>query len=181
MSLISQVWQKLVWCGWIGGGLGIVCGIIGLFQKSAGDVPQSIPFNLFFDAVIGTCFGLILLGIPASIWVAGRWIFRREKSSAATAPPSALGGAMLGSTAAVPAGILGGLGGAALAAIILYCLYMFMLFSGATWYNDIVKHSPVAWYAWFIGIGGVIGVLAGWFFGSVLGAIFGGLRARSRR
>ena len=88
--------------------------------------------------------------------------------------------AMVGSTAAVPGAIVGGLGGAALATACLGVLWFFMLFTTLPWYDQVVKNWLVTWYLSFIAAGATIGLLAGMFLGSALGAIFGGIRSMSR-
>ncbi len=88
--------------------------------------------------------------------------------------------AMVGSTAAVPGLIAGALAGAALGAMCLYFLFFLMIFTAAPWYDNVVKHYLIVWFASFTGVGGAVGVLGGWFLGSAIGAIFGGIRSMSR-
>ena len=185
MGLITAIWQKLVWCGLIGGVLGLLNAVWGRFHPAAGQAQQSIAFDLAFDAIVGTLLGLVLLGVPASIWVLGKWVFHGGRVEAVTAAPShhvvddAGHAAMVGSTAAVPGAILGAVGGLFLAAMALCVIGLFTLL-GVTWYNDIVNHWMWAWFGTGAAVGALAGFLGGTFLGSAAGAIFGGLRGLSR-
>src|SRR5579863_1482845 len=104
MALITAVWQKLVWCGLAGGVLGLAIGVVGLFQRTAAQAGQPVAFDVAFDTLAGTLLGLILLGVPASLWVFGKWAFHGRQVQVVAQPNAA----MVGSTAAVPGAIIGG-------------------------------------------------------------------------
>src|SRR5579871_5147695 len=120
MGLITAIWQKLVWCGLIGGVIGLVFAMVDVFQGPGTGTEQSYLFNLAFNAIVGTLFGLVLLGLPSSIWVFGRWAFNGGKLPRVPARPAqqvtvsrdavhtAGRAAMVGSTAAVPGAVIGG-------------------------------------------------------------------------
>ena len=192
MGLITAVWQKLVWCGLIGGVLGILNGVWGLFHRTAEQAQQSGAADLIFDALVGTLFGLVLLGVPASLWVFGKWAFHGGKIETAVVAPLVPGqvtthevahdaghAAMVGSTAAIPGAIIGTAGGLFLAAMALCVLFLFSII-GITWYNDVVSNHLWSWFGVGAGVGALTGFLGGTFLGSAIGAIFGGVRALSR-
>jgi hypothetical protein len=180
MGLVTAVWQKLVWCGLIGGVAGLIYGIAGIFRPAQGQ--PSLPLDLTFDTLTGTLLGLILLGVPATLWITGKWLFHRGKPPADTTQRVVRGAghaAMAGSTAAVPGAILGVAGGLVLAAVFVGCIHFVSEIIGADWYADLSRHL-VACYSIFAFACGLTGFLAGTFLGSAAGAIIGGIRSLSR-
>src|SRR3954469_24561661 len=91
MGLITAIWQKLVWCGLSGGIIGILNGVWSLFHRTAGQAQQSVAADLIFDALVGTLFGLVLLSVPASLWVLGKWAFHGGKIETAVVAPAVAG------------------------------------------------------------------------------------------
>jgi hypothetical protein len=181
MSLMMTIWQKLVWCSLIGGVAGLVFGIAAIFQPSS-DGQQHIWSNLIFGAVLGTLGGLILLGVPATVWVFGKWVIHRgEHQNAALVerPNDAGRWAMMGSTAAVPGAIIGGVAGLALAGLAVTIIGLFSII-GVPWYSEIMKDQKLLWFGLPTVVGAVAGFLGGTFLGSAVGAISGGIRSLSR-
>ena len=177
MVLITAIWQKLVWCGLVGGVAGLVFGVASLFQRTASQSYQTSLLGLAFDTLAGTLLGLVLLGVPASVWVLGKWAFHGGRQVELTTDAGK--GAMVGSTAAVPGTIVGAAGGLFLGAIVLGCIHFLSAILGAPWFESISKHL-VTWYIVAATVGGLIGFLAGTFLGSAVGAIWGGARSMSR-
>jgi len=46
MGLVSAIWQKLVWCALARGVIGLILGIVSLFQRTAAQAQQSVAFDL---------------------------------------------------------------------------------------------------------------------------------------
>lgn len=180
MSLMMAIWQKLVWCGLIGGVTGLILGIVATIQMSNGQ--HDLSTNLSSGAIVGTFCGLILLGAPATIWVVGKRIVhhgRHQSAPVVERPNDAGRWAMIGSTVAVPGAIVGGVGGLALAVFAVGIIGLFSII-GIPWYNEIMKSQKLLWFGLPTVVGAAGGFLGGTFLGSAVGAISGGFRALSR-
>lgn len=178
MSLMMTIWQRLVWCGLIGGVAGVA---VAIFRPSS-DGQQHIWSHLIFGAILGTLGGLILLGVPATIWVFGKWVIHRgEQQKAAVVEQSNDAGrwAMMGSTAAVPGAIIGGVGGLFLAGLAVTVIGLLSII-GIPSYDEIMKDQKLLWFGLPTLLGAGAGFLGGTFLGSAVGAISGGIRSLSR-
>jgi hypothetical protein len=172
MALIAAIWQNLVWCGMIGGVIGLVLWVIARLWPTPGHPPPAVIPDLVFNTLGGTLFGLILLGVSASLWVVGKWVFHDRK----TVPASeARRFAAVGSAAAIPLTLAGAAGG------FLLCLIIVSIVTLTPWAESLAKPAVRHWYIAATVIGGLIGFLTGTFLGSAIGALIAGLHAIFRR
>ena len=145
---------------------------------------QDTP-DLLAGILVGTICGMVLLGVPASLWTIGKWAFHRHPPSAAVVPQHHVmqdigKGAMAGSTAAFPAAMAGGVVGLAVCAFVLVGL---LFIDVVTLVDPFAKVTLIGLLGYFAGSGGagaVIGFMLGTFFGSAAGAISGGVHALLR-
>ena len=191
--MLMTIWQKLVWCGLIGGAIGLVFAVYASLQPGPNGQPQDWTVNLITGIVMGSLCGLILLGIPATVWTVGKRIIHGTPQPTAVVSASHPIGhptsgelkhdagrwAMAGSTAAVPGAIIGAVLGLALAFLAVTLIGLLSII-GVTWYSEIMKDQKLAWFGIPTLIGAGIGFLCAGFIGSAAGAISGGLRALTR-
>jgi hypothetical protein len=182
LILISAIWQRLVWCALIGGFAGLLKGIYALLHRSASEM-DSITVGLVVDTLVGTLYGIVLLGVPVSIWVLGRWMYNGHQLAPAASGNALTQGAghaaMVGSTAAVPGAILGIVAGLFIGALIVGCIQFLSAITGTPCFESVTRHL-VIFYLCIGGVGAFIGGLAGTFLGGAVGALFGGIRSLTR-
>ena len=125
VTLLADAWRNLLWCGMIGAAIALVISVINVMRTAP--APGNSPgIDIAAGVMVGIVMGVLLLGIPSCLWTVGRWMFASPQHQttpnaapvAQTAPvvagqlaQDASHGAMVGSTAAIPGAIAGGLGG----------------------------------------------------------------------
>ena len=180
MRLMTAIWQKLVWCSLAGGAAGGLLGAIAYFQRSAAETQQSPLFDIVFATLAGTLLGLVVLGLPATLWVIGKWALSAHSNRPAEPARDAGHAARIGSVAAIPGAVAGAVAGVVLGAVLLGALLFLSLITGGPWFEQVSRHYLWVWFGSSAALGALTGFLAGTFVGGAAGAIFGGLRALTR-
>jgi hypothetical protein len=176
------MWRSLLWCGMIGAALGLIISIIS--ATKSGPAPDgSTGVDIVSGVILGVVVGVFLLGIPACLWNIGRCLIAPKT----TAPPPIPGtanvvghDAVVGSSAAIPGAIAGGLGGFLIVAGFLAVVWFISIMTGSPWFTDIMNNGVMGWLAGFTIGGAILGALLGMVLGGVIGALFGGVRSAVR-
>lgn len=185
VTLLADIWRNLLWCGMIGAAIALVVSVINLAQQGV-PANSSVGMELFSGTFVGIVFGAVFLGVPACVWSTGRWIFVAPEAATVGVQQHGVAhdashGAMVGSAAAVPGAIIGGLGGFLLVFAFVCVVWFISVMTGANWMNDMMNNGLIAWFLGMTIGGAILGALLGMVLGGTLGAIFGGVRSAVRR